>query len=113
MGQWQLAGAGGSRRSSWQQHTHQQRQLPVHLMPQQQMSATCRLGAYIQGSSCQGCNVWTQQRLQCRGRASLADARWHLVLLQVLPVPAFNVINGGEHAGNGLAMQEFMILPVG
>ncbi|KAF4385467.1 hypothetical protein G4B88_005799 [Cannabis sativa] len=31
----------------------------------------------------------------------------------VLPVPAFNVINGGSHAGNKLAMQEFMILPVG
>ena len=26
---------------------------------------------------------------------------------------AFNVINGGDHAGNRLAMQEFMILPVG
>ncbi|XP_027197319.1 alpha-enolase [Dermatophagoides pteronyssinus] len=31
----------------------------------------------------------------------------------VLPVPAFNVINGGSHAGNRLAMQEFMILPTG
>lgn len=31
----------------------------------------------------------------------------------VLPVPAFNVINGGEHAGNRLPMQEFMILPTG
>eukprot|EP00741_Cyanophora_paradoxa_P008165 tig00001265_g7902.t1 len=31
----------------------------------------------------------------------------------VMPVPAFNVINGGSHAGNRLAMQEFMILPVG
>jgi len=30
-----------------------------------------------------------------------------------LPVPAFNVINGGAHAGNRLAMQEFMILPIG
>lgn len=30
-----------------------------------------------------------------------------------LPVPAFNVINGGSHAGNKLAMQEFMVLPVG
>lgn len=28
-------------------------------------------------------------------------------------MPAFNVINGGEHAGNGLAFQEFMILPTG
>ncbi|KAH9678250.1 phosphopyruvate hydratase [Citrus sinensis] len=31
----------------------------------------------------------------------------------VLPVPAFNVINGGSHADNKLAMQEFMILPIG
>ncbi|KAH7431492.1 hypothetical protein KP509_08G051400 [Ceratopteris richardii] len=31
----------------------------------------------------------------------------------VMPVPAFNVINGGSHAGNKLAMQEFMILPIG
>ncbi|KXN74416.1 enolase [Conidiobolus coronatus NRRL 28638] len=31
----------------------------------------------------------------------------------VLPVPAFNVINGGSHAGNKLAFQEFMILPTG
>ena len=30
-----------------------------------------------------------------------------------MPVPSFNVINGGSHAGNGLAVQEFMILPVG
>ncbi len=30
-----------------------------------------------------------------------------------LPVPSFNVINGGRHAANSLAMQEFMILPVG
>lgn len=31
----------------------------------------------------------------------------------LMPVPAFNVINGGSHAGNKLAMQEFMILPTG
>ena len=31
----------------------------------------------------------------------------------IMPVPSFNVINGGKHAGNKLAMQEFMILPVG
>lgn len=31
----------------------------------------------------------------------------------VLPTPAFNVINGGKHGGNSLAMQEFMILPTG
>eukprot|EP01023_Acetabularia_acetabulum_P037646 TRINITY_DN357_c0_g1_i1.p1 TRINITY_DN357_c0_g1~~TRINITY_DN357_c0_g1_i1.p1 ORF type:complete len:538 (-),score=137.44 TRINITY_DN357_c0_g1_i1:307-1761(-) len=31
----------------------------------------------------------------------------------ILPVPSFNIINGGSHAGNALAMQEFMILPIG
>eukprot|EP01083_Nonionella_stella_P021777 60298_1 len=31
----------------------------------------------------------------------------------VMPVPAFNIINGGTHGGNALAMQEFMILPIG
>jgi len=31
----------------------------------------------------------------------------------VLPVPCFNVINGGEHAGNKLAFQEFFIIPTG
>jgi len=31
----------------------------------------------------------------------------------VLPTPSFNVVNGGSHAGNDLAMQEFMIMPTG
>ena len=31
----------------------------------------------------------------------------------VLPVPAFNIINGGSHAGNALPVQEFMLLPTG
>merc|ERR1719379_509253 len=31
----------------------------------------------------------------------------------VMPVPSFNVINGGSHAGNRLACQELMILPTG
>merc|ERR1712001_642592 len=31
----------------------------------------------------------------------------------IMPVPALNIINGGSHAGNKLAMQEFMILPTG
>lgn len=30
-----------------------------------------------------------------------------------MPVPSFNVINGGSHAGNQLGIQEFMILPTG
>merc|ERR1712110_270721 len=31
----------------------------------------------------------------------------------LMPVPCLNVINGGSHAGNKLAMQEFMVLPTG
>ena len=31
----------------------------------------------------------------------------------LLPVPFFNVINGGKHAGNQLDFQEFMIAPTG
>ncbi|HWA31860.1 MAG TPA: phosphopyruvate hydratase [Candidatus Paceibacterota bacterium] len=30
-----------------------------------------------------------------------------------LPEPAFNIINGGEHADSGLEIQEFMIVPAG
>lgn len=30
-----------------------------------------------------------------------------------LPVPCFNVINGGDHAGNRLAFQEFFVIPTG
>lgn len=30
-----------------------------------------------------------------------------------LPVPMMNVVNGGQHAGNDLAVQEFLIEPVG
>jgi enolase len=31
----------------------------------------------------------------------------------VMPVPCFNVINGGVHAGNSLAPQEFFLIPTG
>jgi enolase len=31
---------------------------------------------------------------------------------RVLPIPLMNIINGGKHAGNELAIQEFMIVPV-
>ncbi|MFW9783559.1 MAG: phosphopyruvate hydratase [Candidatus Heimdallarchaeota archaeon] len=30
----------------------------------------------------------------------------------LLPIPCCNIINGGKHAGNNLAIQEFMILPM-
>ena len=45
---------------------------------------------------------------------SLLDSRKLAQILSTLSLSqAFNVINGGSHAGNKLAMQEFMILPVG
>lgn len=35
------------------------------------------------------------------------------VQANTLPVPMMNIINGGKHAGSKLAIQEFMIVPVG
>jgi enolase len=32
---------------------------------------------------------------------------------KLLPTPMMNIINGGMHAGSGLAIQEFMIMPIG
>ncbi len=32
---------------------------------------------------------------------------------RVLPIPVMNIINGGKHAGTGLKIQEFMIIPAG
>lgn len=31
----------------------------------------------------------------------------------VLPVPALNILNGGEHADNNVDIQEFMVMPIG
>ncbi len=31
----------------------------------------------------------------------------------VLPVPMINILNGGQHANNGIDVQEFMIMPIG
>uniref|UniRef100_A0A8C6WDQ1 Enolase n=1 Tax=Nannospalax galili TaxID=1026970 RepID=A0A8C6WDQ1_NANGA len=44
---------------------------------------------------------------------SLAVCKAGAVEKVILPVPAFSMINGGSHAGNKLAMQDFMILPMG
>ena len=32
---------------------------------------------------------------------------------RVLPTPMMNILNGGQHADNGLEVQEFMVMPVG
>lgn len=55
-----------------------------------------------------------------RARASAYRTPTHVLLSEnanrtggVLPVPLMNVINGGKHADNGLAIQEFMIVPCG
>ncbi|RYZ62526.1 MAG: phosphopyruvate hydratase, partial [Proteobacteria bacterium] len=32
---------------------------------------------------------------------------------RVLPTPLMNILNGGQHADNGLEIQEFMIVPLG
>lgn len=52
-----------------------------------------------------------------RAASALADVPLYQYLGGVdahrLQVPMMNVVNGGKHAGSGLAVQEFLILPVG
>ncbi|KAK8790872.1 hypothetical protein WA158_005503 [Blastocystis sp. Blastoise] len=56
----------------------------------------------------------------CRAAAKASDLPLYAYIAKlagnkefIMPVPSFNIINGGSHAGNKLAMQEFMILPAG
>lgn len=56
----------------------------------------------------------------CRAQALAQDAPTykHIASLfgsngTTLPVPLMNILNGGKHADNGLAIQEFMIVPAG
>ncbi|MCX6791149.1 MAG: hypothetical protein NTV62_03095 [Candidatus Gribaldobacteria bacterium] len=43
--------------------------------------------------------------------ARLVPAGTSRASFTLLPVPCFNVINGGQHAGGNLKVQEFMIIP--
>lgn len=52
-------------------------------------------------------------RTAANGRGVSLFAQLKQLKSYTLPVPMMNVINGGEHAGNDLAVQEFHIEPVG
>jgi enolase len=52
-------------------------------------------------------------RVMAHGNPTLLFARLREAQSYELPVPMMNVINGGEHAGNELSIQEFLIEPVG
>lgn len=74
--------------------------------------ANCRLGAMSKGtelfsyiSELYTYEMGTQYRRESQKNS--ANKKY------ILPVPFFNVINGGKHAGNKLNIQEFMIAPIG
>lgn len=62
-----------------------------------------------------GSNTTTAASLAFLNASAKANHKWVYEYLggKVLPVPFMNIINGGAHAGNGLAIQEFMIAPYG
>ncbi|MEX1997186.1 MAG: phosphopyruvate hydratase [Candidatus Andersenbacteria bacterium] len=68
-----------------------------------------------------GANAILAVSLACaRAEASAQGLPLYLYLQQlfpqreaILPVPQMNLINGGEHASNGLSIQEYHVLPVG
>ncbi len=60
-----------------------------------------------------GANAIVATSMACMRAAATSESKWLHEYLggTLLPVAMFNVINGGKHAGNGLAVQEFMIVP--
>ncbi len=68
-----------------------------------------------------GANAILAVSLACaRAEAAAQGLPLYLYLQQlfpkrdpVLPVPQMNLINGGQHASNGLSIQEYHVLPVG
>jgi len=66
-----------------------------------------------------GANAIVGVSMACARALALADGRelWDWLtpegVAPRLPVPHFNVVNGGAHAANPLDFQEFMIAPVG
>ncbi|QDZ23962.1 enolase [Chloropicon primus] len=63
--------------------------------------ACCRAGALVKGVPL------------CRHINDLAAKAIGEPVRMVMPVPCLNVINGGVHAGNLLAFQEFFLIPAG
>ena len=65
-----------------------------------------------------GANATLAVSIACAKAAASAQ---HIALFRylggmqahILPMPMMNILNGGAHAGNGLDIQEFMILPIG
>ena len=69
-----------------------------------------------QNKSSLGANATTAVSLAC-AQCAAAEARVGLYRLisgkkKLLPAPMMNVLNGGKHAANGVAIQEFMIFPL-
>ncbi len=62
-----------------------------------------------------GANTSTAVSVACARAAAKEQGvelyRYFGVGLLTLPTPMFNIINGGKHAGGGLAIQEFMLVP--
>lgn len=58
------------------------------------------------------CSLAFSRCLACESGTPLY-ASFSKVRRYCLPVPFFNVINGGAHAGNSIAFQEYLIAPVG
>lgn len=76
--------------------------------------ALCGLDG-TQNKSKLGANATTAVSMACLHAAAADAGKGVYAHLggKVLPVPFMNVINGGKHAGSGLAVQEFMLAPVG
>lgn len=80
-------------------------------------SALCELDG-TENKSRLGANTTTAVSLACAQCAANEQGVGLYKLLSkgkkpLLPSPMMNVLNGGKHAGSGIAIQEFMIFPIG
>nr|WP_122012351.1 phosphopyruvate hydratase [Maliibacterium massiliense] len=85
---------------------------------QQEIDARMRAMDGTEQKSNLGANAMLAVSLACAHAAAAASG---LALYRylggvhgvTLPVPMMNIFNGGEHAGNNVDIQEFMVMPVG
>jgi len=61
-----------------------------------------------------GANATTAVSLACAQCAASEEGvgLYRMLGGRKLPAPMLNVLNGGKHAGNGVSMQEFMVMPL-
>ncbi|KAH8072628.1 hypothetical protein JL721_3270 [Aureococcus anophagefferens] len=72
------------------------------------------LGPLVKGMDCTDQKALDEAMIAADGTPNKSKLGANAILgVFTLPMPCFNVINGGSHAGNKLAFQEYFVIPPG